>query len=153
MSAPRTPPTAGTSASGMLAGNLLLALGWVAMSGHFDVVNLLVGFVFGYIVLYLLQRVIGRSRYFTRTLGLLRFIGFYIVEVVRANLRVAFDVVTPTDYAKPGIEELTEDDYITSQFPYSYRAERFRTFFYNICSADNGRRSARCGSAWSVPTG
>lgn len=43
-------------------------------------------------------------------------------------------------YAKPGIEELTEDDYITSQFPYSYRAERFRTFFYNICSADNGRQ-------------
>ena len=42
-------------------------------------------------------------------------------------------------YASPGVEELTEEDYITSQFPYSYRAERFRTFFYNICSADNGR--------------
>ncbi|MEX0824597.1 MAG: hypothetical protein WD119_00440 [Pirellulaceae bacterium] len=43
-------------------------------------------------------------------------------------------------YAKPGVEDLTEDDYITSQFPYSYRAERFRTFFYNVCSADDGRR-------------
>jgi hypothetical protein len=43
-------------------------------------------------------------------------------------------------YASPGVEDLTEDDYITSQFPYSYRAERFRTFFYNICSADDGRR-------------
>jgi hypothetical protein len=43
-------------------------------------------------------------------------------------------------YAKPGVEDLTEDDYITSQFPYSYRAERFRTFFYNICSADDGHR-------------
>ncbi len=103
MNAPRTPSTSGTSASAMFAGNLLLALGWVAMSGHFDVVNLLVGFAFGYLVLYLLQRVIGRSRYFTRTIGLGRFIGFYVVEVVRANLRVAFDVVTPTDYAKPGI--------------------------------------------------
>ena len=39
----------------------------------------------------------------TRTIGLVRFTGFYIVEVVRANLRVAFDVITPTDYAKPGI--------------------------------------------------
>lgn len=103
MTAPKAPPSTGTSASGMLAGNLLLALGWVAMSGHFDVVNLLVGFVFGYLVLYLLQRVIGRSSYFTRTIGLVRFVGFYILEVVRANLRVAFDVVTPTDYAKPGI--------------------------------------------------
>lgn len=43
-------------------------------------------------------------------------------------------------YAAPGVDELTEDSYITSQFPYSYRAERFRTFFYNVCSADNGRQ-------------
>ena len=43
-------------------------------------------------------------------------------------------------YASPGVEELTEDDYITSQLPYGYRAERFRTFFYNVCSADDGRR-------------
>jgi hypothetical protein len=43
-------------------------------------------------------------------------------------------------YASPGVDELTEEDYITSQFPYDYRAERFRTFFYNICSADDGHR-------------
>ena len=43
-------------------------------------------------------------------------------------------------YASPGVDELTEEDYITSQFPYDYRAERFRTFFYNVCSADDGRR-------------
>jgi hypothetical protein len=43
-------------------------------------------------------------------------------------------------YASPGIDELTEEDYITSQYPYDYRAERFRTFFYNVCSADDGRR-------------
>jgi len=43
-------------------------------------------------------------------------------------------------YAAPGIDELTAEDYITSQFPYDYRAERFRTFFYNVCSADDGHR-------------
>ena len=43
-------------------------------------------------------------------------------------------------YASPGVDELTEEDYITSQYPYDYRAERFRTFFYNVCSADDGRR-------------
>ena len=102
MTAPNT-TSSGTSAAAMFAGNLLLALVWVAMSGHFDVVNLTVGFAFGYLVLYLLQRVIGHSSYFARTIGLVRFAGFYIVEVVRANLRVAFDVVTPTDYAKPGV--------------------------------------------------
>jgi multicomponent Na+:H+ antiporter subunit E len=103
MTAPNTTSSAVTSPSAMFAGNLLLALVWVAMSGHFDVLNLAVGFAFGYLVLYLLQRVIGRSRYFARTMGLVRFAAFYVVEVVRANLRVAFDVVTPTDYAKPGV--------------------------------------------------
>lgn len=43
-------------------------------------------------------------------------------------------------YAAPGVDDLTEDDYITSQLPYGYRAERFRTFFYNVCSADDGRQ-------------
>jgi multicomponent Na+:H+ antiporter subunit E len=103
MTAPNPTTSTGTSTSAMFAGNLLLALGWVAMNGKFDAVNLLVGFAFGYVVLYLLQRVIGHSRYFARTVGLVRFIGFYILEVVRANLRVAFDVVTPTSYARPGI--------------------------------------------------
>jgi hypothetical protein len=43
-------------------------------------------------------------------------------------------------YASPGVDDLTEADYITSQFPYNYRAERMRTFFYNVCSADDGQR-------------
>jgi hypothetical protein len=43
-------------------------------------------------------------------------------------------------YAAPGVDELTQDAYIASHFPYGYRAERFRTFFYNVCSADDGRQ-------------
>ena len=87
----------------MFAANLLLALVWVAMTGHFDVANLALGFAFGYLVLFLLQRVIGRSSYFRKTGVLVRFAGFYTLEVVRANLRVALDVVTPTLRAQPGV--------------------------------------------------
>jgi hypothetical protein len=43
-------------------------------------------------------------------------------------------------YAAPGVEELTPEAYITSQYAYGYKAERFRTFFYNVCSADDGKR-------------
>ena len=42
-------------------------------------------------------------------------------------------------YAKPGIEDLTQKDHITSQYPYGYRAERFNTFFFNVCNGDDGR--------------
>ena len=93
----------GISAAAMFAGNLMLALVWVAMTGHFDVVNLLLGFAFGYFVLLLLQRVVGRSAYFTKSVILVRFVGFYLVEVVRSNIRVAVDVVTPASRAQPGI--------------------------------------------------
>ena len=47
-------------------------------------------------------------------------------------------------YARPGIDELTEQDYITSQFPYGYRCERFRTFFYNVVNGDDGH-------TWTTP--
>jgi multicomponent Na+:H+ antiporter subunit E len=103
MSAHRPPTSRGISAAAMFAGNLTLALVWVAMSGRFDVANLLLGFVFGYVVLYLLQRVTGRSAYFRKSALLVRFAGFYLLEVVLANVRVAVDVVTPGSRAKPGI--------------------------------------------------
>lgn len=47
-------------------------------------------------------------------------------------------------YARKGVEELTKDDYLTSQFPYSYRAERFDTFFFNIVNRNDGH-------TWSTP--
>lgn len=47
-------------------------------------------------------------------------------------------------YARPGVEDLTEQDYITSQFPYGYRCERFRTFFYNVVNGDDGH-------TWTTP--
>ena len=93
----------GTSAATMFSLNLVLALVWTAMTGRFDVANLALGFAFGYVVLFLLQRVIGRSRYFSKSLALVRFVLFYALDVVRSNVRVALDVVTPASRAHPGI--------------------------------------------------
>ncbi|MCO6453857.1 MAG: hypothetical protein J5I93_00965 [Pirellulaceae bacterium] len=42
-------------------------------------------------------------------------------------------------YASPGVDDLTPEDYIASQFPYGFRAETFNTFFFNICNRDDGR--------------
>ena len=42
-------------------------------------------------------------------------------------------------YAKPGIDKLTKDDFVTSQNPYGFRAIQYRTFFFNVCNGDNGR--------------
>jgi hypothetical protein len=50
-------------------------------------------------------------------------------------------------YAKPGIENLTEKDYISSQYPYSFRCERFKTFFFDVCNGDDGKTWS---TAWIV---
>ncbi len=42
-------------------------------------------------------------------------------------------------YAKPGVEELTSNDRITSQYPYGNSALRFRTFFFNVCNGDDNK--------------
>ena len=47
-------------------------------------------------------------------------------------------------FAKPGIEDLTMADHLTSQYPYGYRAERLNAFFFNICNRNDGR-------TWSTP--
>lgn len=96
-------PVRGSGAAAMFAGNLLLALVWMAMTGRFDLADFALGFAFGYVVLFLLQRVLGRSRYFAKSVVLVRFAGFYAFEVVRANLRVALDVITPALRARPAV--------------------------------------------------
>lgn len=46
-------------------------------------------------------------------------------------------------FAHAGVEDLTMQDHLTSQFPYGYRCEQFNTFFFDVLSGDNGN--------WSTP--
>lgn len=42
-------------------------------------------------------------------------------------------------YISKGVDDLTQEDYVTSQFPYGYKAETFKTFFFNVCNRDDTR--------------
>lgn len=42
-------------------------------------------------------------------------------------------------YASPGVDDLTEKDYLASQYPYSYRAQKFESFFFNVCNWNDGK--------------
>ncbi|HVM30395.1 MAG TPA: Na+/H+ antiporter subunit E [Candidatus Limnocylindrales bacterium] len=83
--------------------NLLMAIVWAAMTGNFALSNLALGFVLGYIALYLAQRVFGHSSYFGRMGRVAKFAAFYVVELFKANWKVAVDVVTPRHRSRPGI--------------------------------------------------
>ena len=84
--------------------NLLLALAWVLLSGDFTGLNLVVGLVFGYIALLLIEpQVESLQGYPARIPRILGFIGFFIKELLMANLKVAFDILTPPWHMKPGV--------------------------------------------------
>ncbi|MBD3894830.1 Na+/H+ antiporter subunit E [Halomonas sp. ML-15] len=84
--------------------NLLLALAWVVLGGEFTGINLLVGLVFGYVTLVLIEpQVDALKGYPGRIPRIIMFIGFFIKELILANMRVAFDILTPPWHMQPGV--------------------------------------------------
>ncbi|QDU35975.1 Na(+)/H(+) antiporter subunit E [Maioricimonas rarisocia] len=83
--------------------NIVLALVWSLADGQISLANLAVGFLLGYVVLWVAQPVMPPSRYFQRLPTAIRFGGFFLWQLLLSNLRVAYDVITPRLYMRPGV--------------------------------------------------
>jgi len=72
--------------------------------GEFFRGNLVFGFVVSYFAVAVMQRHVPALRgYSQRVPRFLRFAVFFIKELIVANVRVAYDVITPVWYMKPGV--------------------------------------------------
>ena len=83
--------------------NLLLTFIWVALTGGFTFVNIFFGFVLSYFILYMITRGNGRARYFKIVPRIIAFVFYFIYELIRANLQVAWEIMTPRLHMTPGI--------------------------------------------------
>lgn len=83
--------------------NLVLAVAWQALNGDFSLMSLAVGFVIGYIVLCLLQPLLGRGRYGRQVFDVFALIVYFHYELIVSSLRVAWHVLTPGQRSTPGI--------------------------------------------------
>ncbi len=83
--------------------NLFLMALWVASTGEFTYSNALLGFVIAFIALYWLRGMFRQTSYFQKVPLALKFAGIFAWEMLLANLRVAWEVVTPTALRRPGI--------------------------------------------------
>jgi multicomponent Na+:H+ antiporter subunit E len=83
--------------------NLLLAFVWVALTGVLYFSNFLFGFMLGFFILWLMNRHDADHRYFTRVPKIIGFLLFFLYEAVKANIQVAYDVITPKFFMKPGL--------------------------------------------------
>ena len=87
-----------------LSWNLILALIWAAVTSNFSGANLLVGFVLGYLILgFALRDVPDFTRYRKKISRLFLLMGHFLRDLVVSNLRVAYDVLTPTHYMRPAV--------------------------------------------------
>ena len=83
--------------------NILLALVWIGMTGEFTPVNFVVGFGLGMLILFFARRVIGTPYYLAKMVQVLELFVFVLWELILANLRVAYDVLTPGYRMRPGV--------------------------------------------------
>ncbi|RRN77007.1 Na+/H+ antiporter subunit E [Pseudoxanthomonas sp. SGD-10] len=83
--------------------NLLLAFIWVALTGSLYYSNFLFGFLLGFFILWVMNRNETDQRYFFRVPKTIGFAFSLLYEMIVANIHVAYDVVTPNYFSKPGI--------------------------------------------------
>ncbi|MGV3516028.1 Na+/H+ antiporter subunit E [Luteitalea sp.] len=98
----------------MLLASLLLACAWAALQGAFSLANLSVGYALGWLVLAVLARGgVLPSTLTTRTFSVLSLAAFFARELLRANVRVALDVLRPRHMLRPAVVavplDVTED--------------------------------------------
>lgn len=89
----------------MLGGlHLVLTLIWAGLLGSIDHATLASGFLVSYCVLFIIYRNRPRARsYFRKPPLIVGFVIYYIYELIKSNVTVAIDIVTPTHFMKPGV--------------------------------------------------
>lgn len=87
----------------LFALNMLLMLAWGALTGQFTAISLLGGFALGWIILWFIQPLYGQSGYFRKPLLLIFLVLGFLYRLVVSSLRVAWEILTITNFSRPGI--------------------------------------------------
>ncbi len=96
--------------------NLMLTFVWVAITGTLDFINFLFGYILGFAILWLIERKNGKKKkkYFYRVPKIIGFVLYFIYDLLKANFKIAYDVITPKYFMSPGIVAYplrTENDF------------------------------------------
>jgi multicomponent Na+:H+ antiporter subunit E len=89
--------------------NLLLSLAWVALTGQYQASNFFVGLLLGFAAIRIALRGAASQAYGDRLKAIAGFVIFFCKELLLANFKVAFDVLTPRHHMRPGIVAIPLD--------------------------------------------
>lgn len=84
--------------------NILLTLVWAGLLGAISAETLISGFVLSYFVLFFVARSHREhNSYFGKVPKTISFVGYYLWELIKSNVIVAWDVLTPQHMMTPGV--------------------------------------------------
>ncbi|MEE6187620.1 MULTISPECIES: Na+/H+ antiporter subunit E [Chitinophagaceae] len=83
--------------------NLLLSFIWVALTGALSYSGFAIGFILGFFVLWIMNRHEEDRRYFYRLPKIFSFFFYFLYLLLKANVQVAYDVITPKYFFTPGV--------------------------------------------------
>ncbi len=89
--------------------NILLTVVWVFLTGSLATTNFIFGFVLSFLVLWIVSRNQRSRKYFRIAPRMIGFVFYFTYELIKANIQVAADVITPKFYMTPGIIEYPLD--------------------------------------------
>ncbi|MDO9080426.1 MAG: Na+/H+ antiporter subunit E, partial [Desulfuromonadales bacterium] len=81
----------------------LLSLAWVALTGEYQASNFFVGLLLGFAAIRIALRGEASQAYGDRLKAIAGFAIFFSKELIIANFKVAYDVLTPRHHMRPGI--------------------------------------------------
>jgi multicomponent Na+:H+ antiporter subunit E len=112
--------------------NVILTFVWVALTGSYQFANYLFGFILSFSIMWVSRTGdYTYSKYFTALPRLISFFFFFIYELIKANLHVAYEVITPKFYMTPGIIKV----------PLDVKSDIEITFLANLISLTPGTLS------------
>jgi len=90
--------------------NIVLAVIWAALWGSLTMAQFTLGFIISFVALWFAQPLFGGpSGYYLRAYRIVRLILFFLYDLCVSSIRVAYDVLTPTDLSNPAILEMPLD--------------------------------------------
>lgn len=92
-----------------LLSNILLTFIWVALTGDFSLGNYLFGFILSFFLLKIVASGREKTKYFRIVPRVISFIFFFLYELFKANIEVAYEVITPKLNMTPGIIKVPLD--------------------------------------------
>ena len=75
--------------------NLLLAAIYLALTDEVSFLNVVIGFAIGAAAVQIYVRTTSRPSYFGKGVRLVRFVGYFLYILAKANLQVAKEILTP----------------------------------------------------------